>query len=228
LQLKIFKKYDMKNKRTYYHLIIDRSGSMSGFIEETVNAVNQQIGRIKEVGERFPEQELITSLTLFNHTNTNAWNYLKPGQLRDMNYADYRPNGNTALLDALGITVNELKKTVGLEVDHDEASVVVVLITDGYENASQHYTHKEVASMISELELTGKWTFSYLGATLDAVDDARRLNIKEINSMHYHINKIPDLYNKISLSMDYYMYSKQEGEIKKNFLCPENDDKDEV
>ena len=218
----------MKNKRTYYHLIIDRSGSMSGFIEETVNAVNQQIGRIKEVGERFPEQELITSLTLFNHMNMNAWNYLNPGQLRDMNYADYRPDGNTALLDAIGITMNELKKTVGLEVENDEASVVVVIVTDGYENASQHYTHSEVATLISELELTGKWTFSYLGATLDAVDIARRLNIKEINSMHYQVDKIPELYNKISGSLDSYLNSKHEGEIKKNFLCPERDNEDEV
>ena len=72
----------MKNKTTYYHLIIDKSGSMSGHIEQTVEGVNQQIRRIKEIGERFPEQQLITSLTLFNHKMTNALKHVHSGQLR--------------------------------------------------------------------------------------------------------------------------------------------------
>lgn len=57
----------MKNKRTYYQLILDRSGSMSSCIEQTVSGVNSQIRRIKELAERFPEQEIATSLCLFNH-----------------------------------------------------------------------------------------------------------------------------------------------------------------
>ena len=74
----------MKNKRTYYHLILDRSGSMSGLIEQTVEGVNQQIRRIREIGERLPEQELITSLTLFNHRISKTWNYIRSGQLREL------------------------------------------------------------------------------------------------------------------------------------------------
>lgn len=54
----------MKNKRTYYQLIIDRSGSMTSCIEETVNGVNDQITRIRELGARFPDQDLITSMNL--------------------------------------------------------------------------------------------------------------------------------------------------------------------
>jgi len=212
----------MKNKRTYYHLIIDRSGSMSGLIEQTVDGVNQQIRKIKEIGERFPEQELITSLTLFNHRISNIWNYIRSGQLWDMNYADFRPDGHTALLDAIGITLSEVQKAVGMEIENDEASVVVVILTDGYENASINFTHDQVASMIGGLEKTGKWTFSYLGATNDAVDVAQSLNINKNNAMQYNMSEISELYNKISFSMDLYLSEKQTGKIRKDFLEQDN------
>jgi uncharacterized protein YegL len=213
----------MKNKRTYYHLIIDRSGSMNGHIEQTVEGVNQQIRRIKEIGERFPEQELITSLTLFNHRITKAWSYIKSGLLREINYSDYRPDGNTALLDAIGITLNELQKKIGAEVENNEASAVVVIVTDGYENASNNYTHSQVASLIGELEQTGKWTFSYLGVTLDAVEIAESLNIKKNNALHFNVNDISQLYVKMSYSMNSYMFDKQAGRIKTDFLETEQD-----
>ena len=160
----------MKNKRTYYHLILDRSGSMSSCIEQTINGVNQQILRIRELAARFPEQELFASLTLFNHQITPAWLRKRPEDLKEIGFSDYRPDGWTALLDAVGVTLNELQDTIGQEVERDEATVVVVIITDGYENSSKRFTHSQVSSLIRELEITGRWTFSYLGATFDAVD----------------------------------------------------------
>lgn len=152
----------MKNKKTYYQLILDRSGSMSVCIEETVNGVNSQIQRIRELSERFPEQELITSLCLFNHKLTPVWDRIRQADLREITFSEYRPDGNTALLDAIGKSIRHLQKTIGEEVSHDEASVVVVIFTDGYENASQEFSHNQIASLIRELELTDKWSFSYI------------------------------------------------------------------
>ena len=154
-------KYDaMKNKRTYYQLILDRSGSMSVCIEETVSGVNSQIKRIRELASRFPEQDLITSMSLFNHQLTPVWDRIRPADLREITFSDYRPDGNTALLDAIGKTIRHLQKTIGGEVARDEASVIVVIFTDGYENASSEFSHSQVASLIRELELTDKWSFS--------------------------------------------------------------------
>ena len=102
-----------------------------------------------------------------------------------MIFPDYRPDGTTALLDAIGATINDLQRSRGQELEADEASVVVVIITDGYENSSKDYNHGQIASLIyKDLRQTGKWTFSYLGATLDAVEIAAKLNIKRINAMH--------------------------------------------
>lgn len=208
----------MKNKRTYYHLVLDRSGSMSSCIEQTICGVNQQIRRIKEISERFPDQELVTSLSLFNHNVLQVWTRVSANKLSELLYSDYRPDGTTALLDALGITINSLKQSVGDEIEADEATVVVVVITDGYENASREFTHDQVASTIRELESTGKWTFSYMGATLDAVSIAENLNIKKGNAMYFSINDCDIMYNKVNTSILNYIRSKDSGKIKSDFL----------
>ena len=142
---------------------------MTSCVEETVSGINSQIMRIKEIAERFPDQALVTSMTLFNHNITPVLDRVLPDDLREITFRDYRPDGSTALLDAIGITVRHLQDTIGEEVAQDEASVVVVIFTDGYENASREYNQTRISSLISELEHTVKWSFRYIGATLDAV-----------------------------------------------------------
>ena len=208
----------MKNKRTYYQLILDRSGSMFECMEQTVTGVNEQIMRIKEIASRFPEQELFTSLTLFNHQITKTWIRVSPEELKEITFSDYRPDGTTALHDAIGFTLDELQKSVGQEVEDNEASVVVIIITDGYENSSKTFSHNQVASLIKELEQTGKWTFSYMGATLDAVDIAVSLNIKKGNSMYFKIDKQDKVYHTMNNSLHHYIRNKQDGKIDEDFL----------
>ena len=208
----------MQNKRTYYHLILDRSGSMNICLEQTVDGVNRQIRRIREVAERFPDQELITSLTLFNHQVSQIWTRIEPDLLREITYPDYRPCGTTALLDAVGITVGELQKNVGPELEAGEATVVIVIITDGYENASRLFSHEQIAGMIKELESTGNWTFSYIGATLDAVEVAGTLNIKKGNAMFYNLIESSLMFKKVNDSIDSYMENKHSGKIGTDFL----------
>jgi len=208
----------MTNKRTYYHLLLDRSGSMNSCIEQTVDGVNQQIRRIKEVAEKFPEQQLITSLTLFNHLITPVWTRLSSCQLREITFSDYKPDGLTALLDAIGTTIADLQSSVSHELESDEATIIVVIITDGYENASKIYSHDQISSIIGDLEHTGKWTFSYIGATLDAVEIAVSLNIKVNNAMSFIAEDYFKIYHKLDKSLNSYLNEKQSGKIKNGFL----------
>ena len=203
----------MKNTKTYYHLILDKSGSMTNIVEQTIEGVNQQIMRIKEVAGRYPDQELYTSLTFFNHGISRIWNRMPSTQLQEISYADYRPAGTTALLDAMGLTIDEMHKSIGEEIEKDEASAVVVIFTDGYENASRLFTHSQVSSMIADLESTGKWTFSYIGATLDAVEIAITLNIKQKNAMHFSVNDSRRMYNKLHSSLEKYISHKSDRNI---------------
>jgi len=208
----------MNNKRTYYQLILDRSGSMAGCIEQTVSGVNQQIRRIRELAARFPEQELFISLTLFNTSVNQSLIRVRPEALRELSFTDYKPDGGTALLDAIGITLNELDKTIGMEVERDEASVVVVIITDGYENSSRMFSHPQVSSLIRDLESSGKWTFSYLGSTIDAVEIAVSLNIRGHNSMRFDMMEIGEVCFKLGDNLEDYMTRKESGEIADGFL----------
>lgn len=213
----------MENNRTYYHLILDRSGSMVSCLEQTVAGVNEQIMRIKEIASRYPGQKMLTSLTLFNHTITNTWKRINPEELRELSFFDYRPDGNTALYDAVGITLTEIQKEVGPEIEKGEASVVVVIVTDGYENSSRQFNHDRVASMIGELEKSGKWTFSYLGATLDAVDIAVSLNIKKHNAMYFDVKESNTMWDKLNTSLYSYIHEKEMGKVRNEFLDEEEE-----
>lgn len=212
------------NKRTYYQLILDRSGSMSSCIEQTVEGVNNQIHRIKEVAEKFPEQELFTSLTLFNHDVVQVWTRKTIGELKELSYSDYRPDGTTSLLDAIGFSIKSLQDSIGKEVAENLASVVVVIITDGYENSSTTYQLNQINKIIDELEKTGKWTFSYIGTTIDTYEVASTLSIKRGNTMLYDLNETSSMYHKLSNNFMNYVKLKDSGIIESEFLANEDDD----
>jgi uncharacterized protein YegL len=214
----------MKNKRTYYQLILDRSGSMSSCIEETVAGVNSQIRRIKELAARYPEQEIVTSLCVFNQKPMLVRDRVRVNDLNEVSFTEYMPNGMTALYDAIGVSVSQLNKIVAKEVERDEASVVVVIFTDGYENASIHYNHQKVSSIIKDLELSGKWSFSYVGATFDAVNIAVQLNIKANNAVRYDVKDSVRQFDYVSDRMENYMHLKKNGIIHNGFLDNENPD----
>lgn len=212
------------NKRTYYQLILDRSGSMSSCIEQTVEGVNNQIHRIKEVAEKFPEQELFTSLTLFNHDVVQVWTRKTIGELKELSYSDYRPDGTTSLLDAIGFSIKSLQDSIGKEVAQNLASVVVVIITDGYENSSTTYQLNQINKIIDELEKTGKWTFSYIGTTIDTYEVASTLSIKRGNTMLYDLNETSSMYHKLSNNFMNYVKLKDSGIIESEFLANEDED----
>lgn len=214
----------LENKRTYYQLILDRSGSMSSCMEETVTGVNSQIRRIKELAERYPEQEIATSLCLFNHNVSQVRDRVSAAMLEEISYSDYHPTGNTALYDAIGLSIRRLQQTIGPEVERNEASVVVVIFTDGHENASSQFSHRTISSLIRELELTDNWSFSYIGATIDAVDIAVHLNIRASNAAQYSVKNSVQEFNKVADRMAGYVFLKGEGITSKDFL--KNDDSD--
>ena len=130
----------------------------------------------------------------------------------------YTPNGSTALYDAIGEAVMSLKARAGNEFENDQASAVVIILTDGYENASKLFSIKNVRNMIRELEDTGKWTFSFLGADMAAIDQAENLNIRRENAASYSKVDSDKAFNAMSHSIDLYMSEKSAGKISQDFL----------
>jgi uncharacterized protein YegL len=192
----------MKNKKTHYLLVLDRSGSMADCVAETISGFNEQIQMIRDLQTRYPEQKFYVSLTTFNHTVEHPFVECPVDMVNELTSQNYFPNGTTALLDAIGESVLSLKAKIGKEIENDEATAVVVILTDGHENASRLFRYEAIRKLIKELESEAGWTFSFMGATADAFDTA---NMKEV--MH-----------GISHSMSDYAQSKSEGTKSRTFL----------
>ena len=173
----------MKTGTVYYYLLLDRSGSMSRVVEEAVISVNNYIRRIKELAKRYPCREVFTSLTLFNNRVTPVWNMLTPDQIRELDFADFRPEGPSALFDAIGLTVSDLQQAIGEELETGQTSAVIVIFTDGYDNASGQFSGDQISALIHEQELTERISFSWFGSTLDAVDMAMNIGIRRKNAV---------------------------------------------
>ena len=206
------------NNKTYYHLILDQSGSMSSCVNETISGFNEQLQMIRDMQRVHTNQQILVSLTTFNHFVHHPVNCSNPDQVQPLNKQTYVPDGTTALYDAIGESVMSLKAQAGHEFEKDQASAVIIILTDGYENASRLFSIKNVRNLIRELEDTGKWTFSFLGADMAAINHAENLNIRRENAASYSKVDSDKAFNAMSNSIDMYMSEKSAGKISKDFL----------
>ena len=117
-----------------------------------------------------------------------------------------------ALIDAIGLTIKSIENEIKQCNSQSNTTVVIVILTDGYENASQIFKLADIKQTISRLEETGKWTFSFIGATFDAVDVAASMSISRKNSFVFDkANMKAGIFDKLSNSMDSYMSKKRKG-----------------
>jgi hypothetical protein len=207
----------MKTRKTIYHLVVDKSGSMMDCVDSTINGFNEQINRIKDKSLEFAEEEITMGLTTFNTNVNHHYFQQNPKEIVLLNYENYRPNGSTALLDAVGETITEIERQIAASLIPTTA--IIVILTDGYENASKKYNLVNIRNMISKLEETGKWTFSFIGATLDAVDVAASMSIKSQNSFSFEKTEMKNsVWDKLDKSVSSYFTKKSQNRNLNNFF----------
>jgi hypothetical protein len=209
----------MEKKKTIYHLIVDKSGSMSDSIENTINGFNEQVNRIHKMEKEFTEQEITIGLSTFNQENYNHFFQCPPSAVRKLTTESYRPDGLTALLDSIGLVSTQIEKDIKEQSPKVDTTVVIVILTDGHENSSRLFKLEDIRKMISRLEETGKWTFSFIGATLDAVSVAESMNIKSQNSFAFDKKDMKkEVWSKLSDSMENYLSKKRKGDDLSNLF----------
>lgn len=171
----------MKTGYTDITVILDRSGSMVSVKKDTIGGFNQFL----EDQKKTPGEATIT-LVQFDHEYEVV--YLRRSIADAPNLTDetYTPRGNTALFDAIGRTVNTLGETYSTmdETDRPE-KVVLVIQTDGQENASREFTAAAVKEMIERQTKDYAWEVVYLGANQDAFAVGASLGIMRSHSMTY-------------------------------------------
>lgn len=158
-------------------VLLDRSGSMRPLADDVVGGFNEFLAEHRgEQGCR---------LTLVQFDGDDPFEVLlddvdvqSAGELRP---EQYQPRGTTPLYDAIGSLLD------GAEGATDEASPdqVVVVFTDGLENASSRWTHADVFRRIAQLQASG-WTFVFMGANQDSYAESRHLGMSAGNTSNYH------------------------------------------
>lgn len=170
----------MKAGFTEIVCIIDRSGSMMSLRSDAVGGMNSFLNEQKNV----PGDANLT-LVFFNHDYQVIYNAKPLADVPPVAEADYVPQGTTALLDAVGRTIDDVgERLANTPEDQRPQQVVVAILTDGLENASKDYTRQRVADMIQHQQEKYGWEFLFLAANMDAFAEAQSLNIPHANAQN--------------------------------------------
>ena len=208
----------MKNKNTLYHFILDSSGSMSADQLNTVNLFNRQVATVRDLAITYPEQNFLTGLTIFNENVNHLFRESPVQKLIELSHDKYRPEGYTAFYDAIGETVSGIKNRFGSEINRGEMSVVVIVLTDGHENASKRFDQRMIASIITELQVADNWTFTILGADFDITQVSDGINFRRQSAFNYAKRDFKSMTDDMDKSLRGYANSKSKGIIDKDFF----------
>ena len=172
----------MENNDTELVFIIDRSGSMGGFEDDTIGGFNSMLEKQKRVGEGL----VYVTTVLFDGRSEMLHDRLPISEVRPMTREDYVPGGCTALLDTLGETILHIGKIHRYaHPDHKPRNTVFVIITDGFENASHTYTKDKIRETVKRKTEKYGWEFIFLGANMDAIAAARDIGIRHERAANY-------------------------------------------
>ena len=175
----------MKKNLTEMVFILDRSGSMGGLESDTVGGFNAMIEKQKKA-----DGEAYVSTVLFNTHSKVLHDRVDVQQIRPMTQDDYCVGGCTALLDAVGDAIHHIGNVHKYARPEDvPEKTVFVITTDGMENASHRYTYDKVRRMIETEKEKYGWEFIFLGANIDALQEAARFGISADRAANYHCDR---------------------------------------
>lgn len=163
----------MKKNLTEMVFILDRSGSMGNLTSDTIGGFNSMIAKQKD-----EQGEAYVTTVLFDDQYEVLHDHIDINEISPMTNKEYFARGCTALLDAIGKSIN----SIGARINEEEENVrpdkvVFIITTDGFENSSKEFTRQKIKEMIKHQQEKYSWTFMFLGANIDAVREAASLGI---------------------------------------------------
>lgn len=181
-------KTDQKNKNNKPKdvelvFILDRSGSMGGLESDTIGGYNSMLSKQKK--EKTGKVSVTT--VLFDDQYELLYNQVPIEKVSPMTEEEYYVRGTTALLDAIGKTVMQVKANQDKKEIKDK--VLFVIITDGMENASREYRVEQVKKLIEERKEKDNWEFLFLGANIDAIGAAKDIGIDSSRAVRFKSDK---------------------------------------
>lgn len=171
-----------KPERIELVLVLDKSGSMQGLESDTIGGFNSMIEKQKALSV-----PVRVTAVLFNDKTDVLYTSRDIHAVKPLTAKEYEVGGTTALLDAVGSTILKVEQKDATKVKGTK--VIFVIITDGMENASVEFTKQKVKEMISDKQEKDGWDFIYLGANIDAAEEAGTIGVDRANAVTYRNTK---------------------------------------
>ena len=211
--------------RIYNLIILDESGSMSSIRNAALCGANETIQGIKAAQAESPQDNQMLSFVTFDSSSRrdDVRAIIRCSRIEEvglLSSRDYNPCGCTPLYDAMGMSIECMKENV-----KEGDSVLVTVITDGYENSSRLFTASMIKEMVDGLRSQG-WMFTYIGANQDSVEKAREVGIQAAMDFQPSQEGTEMMYRKMNSSnRAFYKKSRayRHGMISREELMDEED-----
>ncbi|GHU48149.1 hypothetical protein FACS1894200_04660 [Spirochaetia bacterium] len=176
----------MKENLTEIVVLLDKSGSMEAVTDDTIGGYNAFIDEQKRV----PGEAVLTTV-LFSTDYTVLHERADIQKVNKITPSEYKAGGNTALLDALGKTINDIgAKLSNTREEERPSKVIFFIITDGKENSSREFTQECVKAMVELQKNTYNWEFIFMGANIDSFSEAASIGIGHDRAFNYEASRL--------------------------------------
>lgn len=200
--------------KTEVIFVIDGSGSMGGKATDVRGGFNTYVEELKK--DKTGQYSL--SAVVFN---TSVFPLFTQKELKDvpeLTDKNYVPGGGTALYDAIGAALDEVKDSTanfcthcgkrrgtshkfcsacGGELTNGKSKYLLIVMTDGEENSSLKYRKHHIVQKIKDKEGQGNWTVVYLGANQDAMLEGTAMGTQQYNNVTYTMPELKTYYTKL-------------------------------
>ncbi|KPL60217.1 hypothetical protein AM506_08770 [Rossellomorea vietnamensis] len=168
---------------------------MSGLEHETIGGYNSFIDK----QSKLTGQTLVTTV-LFDDKVEQLWSGVEACKVR-LTKEDYFVRGSTSLMDAVGKTILDVGHRLSRREERERPDkVIFVITTDGMENSSVEFSASQVKDLISHQQERYMWEFIFLGANINAADEAMNIGIDIGNAYQFEASSkgVEEMYDVVS------------------------------
>jgi len=159
-------------------LVVDRSGSMSLIASDMSGAMKEIIQKQKK-----SKEEVLVTYVRFDTQYEEVFHEKNIDEIDGFNLD---PRGATALLDAIGKTINTFERRFNHKDEKDQPSkVLFIIITDGEENSSREFSREQAFEIIEKVKRDHDWGFTFIGANQDSISEGSSLGIARGSSLNF-------------------------------------------
>jgi hypothetical protein len=193
---------------TLIAVVLDESGSMGRVRDATISGLNEFVD-----GQKTAEGAGDAYLTIVKFDApqiTTLFENQHVKSVKALTSADYQPGGGTNLMDAIGHTLEKINKVLNSVPQAERPGVLVVIVTDGEENSSRSYNTAQIKEMV-KLSEASDWTFTFLGANVDAFAMGHTFGMQQSNTVTYSTNSMADTMDVLSKTTTRVRMAKSAG-----------------